>query len=331
MTQISIIVPLYNRMDIFPRALASIFNQDLDPSEYEVIVVDDCSSDHAREYVNSISDKYTNLVYVYHTKNLGLSAARNSGIKLVSSDLMLFLDADMVIPRNFLNCHINAHRSHVGEKVAIISNVVYPQHYIGSSNFAKFIQSRELGSRPLFDRLDLDYNNLPSRCFAGGASSVALNVIKEVGLFNEAFRTYGGEDEEFGWRLQKAGSRIMLCRDAISYHHDTLSLDRFKMKLIETCSGNYRKIIKENIEQFSGGRILMLLPVNWSEDTLYIIFTKLALRCVLNSSVTSALEYILRRTDSYSLFYSKTICRLVCAGWMSAALRCPKPNSPSVW
>lgn len=89
MQMISIVIPLYNKELYIKRALTSIFSQTVD--DYEIIVVDDGSTDNGPELVTQINDPRVRLI---HQKNAGVSAARNRGIDDAKGDLIAFLDAD---------------------------------------------------------------------------------------------------------------------------------------------------------------------------------------------------------------------------------------------
>lgn len=328
---ISVIVPLYNRMDIFPKTLGALFSQNIPRSQYEVIVVDDASIDFAEQYIASVASNYPTLTYIRHDNNKGLSAARNSGIERVNGGVIIFLDADMVVDENFLSLHMSAHARSHDEDLAVVSNVIYPDECIGNSNFARFIQSLELGSRSISERKSINYDDLPSRCFAGGASSVRSDIVKKIGGFDTKFKMYGGEDEEFGWRLKRAGTRITVCEEAIAYHHDNMSMDRYKNKLIETGRGSYKIIINSNVDQFEGSKVNHLLPIDLSKDSFKVIAKKIVLKMVISTIVTTVLEFYAKTTDEYPVFYSHTLYRLLCAGWLARALRMAPIDRSIVW
>lgn len=86
---ISIIIPLYNKEPIIEQSLQSVLSQDYD--DFEVIVVNDGSTDRSAEIVRQINDPHTTLI---EQENGGPSKARNTGVKHANGDWILFLDAD---------------------------------------------------------------------------------------------------------------------------------------------------------------------------------------------------------------------------------------------
>jgi glycosyltransferase involved in cell wall biosynthesis len=86
---VSVVIPLYNKEPYIKRAIDSVLAQTV--NNFELIVVDDGSTDMSANVVKSISDKRIRLI---QQKNLGVSAARNRGIEESNADLIAFLDAD---------------------------------------------------------------------------------------------------------------------------------------------------------------------------------------------------------------------------------------------
>ena len=94
----SIIIPLYNKEDYVLKTLESVFNQTY--TNYEVIVVNDCSTDNSAELIKSLKDSRVKLLA--HKENLGLSATRNTGIAAATHEYIAFLDADDCWKKTFL-------------------------------------------------------------------------------------------------------------------------------------------------------------------------------------------------------------------------------------
>lgn len=97
--KLSIIVPAYNVERYLTRCLDSLLNQDLPTDEYEVIVVNDGSTDGTAE----VLDRYGHAVKVFSTANKGVSEARNYGVRQASGKYFLFVDADDWIKENTLS------------------------------------------------------------------------------------------------------------------------------------------------------------------------------------------------------------------------------------
>lgn len=100
MTKISIIVPVYNVDTYLDNCIKSIVSQDF--SEYEVILVDDGSTDQSGEICDKYARNYSQ-VKVIHQDNKGLGGARNTGIDAACGEYLLFVDSDDSIKENMLS------------------------------------------------------------------------------------------------------------------------------------------------------------------------------------------------------------------------------------
>jgi len=87
---VSVIIPTYNRAKFLPRAVNSVLNQTF--KDFELIIVDDASTDNTEEVVKTFKD--SRIKYVKHRINKGGAAARNTGIKTSRGEYVAFLDDD---------------------------------------------------------------------------------------------------------------------------------------------------------------------------------------------------------------------------------------------
>ena len=88
--KVSLIITTYNRARLLPRAVNSVFDQTYE--DYELIIVDDCSTDSTPEVVQSFTD--SRIRSVRHDENVGLPGSRNTGIRLARGEYVAFLDDD---------------------------------------------------------------------------------------------------------------------------------------------------------------------------------------------------------------------------------------------
>lgn len=90
MPQVSVVLPVHNRADVLPRAIESVLGQEL--SDFELIVVDDGSTDDSARIAESFGDERVRVVRL--GQNRGGNVARNAGIRAAQSPLIAFLDSD---------------------------------------------------------------------------------------------------------------------------------------------------------------------------------------------------------------------------------------------
>ena len=96
---LSIIIPVYKVERYIKATLQSVFNQNIDTTSYEVIVINDGTPDDSMSIVTEFSKKYENL-FIISQANQGLSCARNAGLKRAKGDYVWFVDSDDTIVDN---------------------------------------------------------------------------------------------------------------------------------------------------------------------------------------------------------------------------------------
>lgn len=107
--KISIIIPVYNSAATIEHCVASIFKQDF--YDFEVLLIDDGSTDQSGMICEGIVQEYTKKKYsvrVIHQENKGLSGARNTGIQLAQGDYLCFIDSDDSVEPNYLSCLLDS-------------------------------------------------------------------------------------------------------------------------------------------------------------------------------------------------------------------------------
>ncbi len=91
---LSIIIPVYNAASCIKRCLDSIWAQGMNESEYEVICVNDCSTDNTLEVLEEIQKSHPNMKVVSNDANLRAGGSRNHGVRLAGGEYICFIDAD---------------------------------------------------------------------------------------------------------------------------------------------------------------------------------------------------------------------------------------------
>lgn len=91
---ISFIVPVYNVERYLSTCLDSILNQGLDKDDFEIILVEDCSTDGSLQICKDYSCKYENIILIENDKNIGLGLTRNKGMAYAKGEYVHFVDSD---------------------------------------------------------------------------------------------------------------------------------------------------------------------------------------------------------------------------------------------
>lgn len=196
MIEISVVLCSYNRIDSLEKVLLSLTDQTLPPDQFEVVVVDDGSTDGTSERVKALDVPYK--LVLCTQANAGLATARNTGIMAAQGWVVLFIDDDVLADRRLLAEHL---RSHFKHKMCVVNGWV------------NHVQTPERPRKRRFTMADIS-----TSFFWTSNVSVKREHLLAVGLFDEQFKEYGWEDQELGLRLMALGLKARNNYKAIGYH-----------------------------------------------------------------------------------------------------------------
>ncbi len=327
---VSVVIPTFNRRETLARTLECAFRQSAASGTYEVIVVDDCSADDTLAYLEGMASRVPNLVYIHNEKNKGRVVTRNEGIRAARGELVVLLDDDNVPGETFVEAHREFHSRWGETHVVVMGNVQYAPESIRGSNFGRYLQSRYIGGRSPKEKARLDYDDLPPRCLGAGNCSIRREDLLMVGLFDENFRHYGGEDEDLGYRLSLRGLRMIFGENARTLHWDEVTLRRYKEKLIETARLGLRVMVNKIPDYVEGTQVRFLLPVDWKKDSPRRLAAKLGIRAIANPLTTFFLERWARFSDRLGWAYLPLLYRFLTAAWVMRGYESTDTGSPMV-
>jgi validoxylamine A glucosyltransferase len=236
--RLSVVVPTYNRAELLTYSLRALVEQTLAPDDFEVVVVDDGSSDRTREVIAEFQSKL-NLSYLFLERNveevaqLGhcVSRVRNRGAELATAPILVFMDTGLVPGTEFLEAHLTAHAEADKRTQRVVLGYAYgTEKLIPFPDLDELLRTRTpeevrsvIGDGPVgldIRHFDFDRPADEVRTMAGGwAIAWSLNfslpaaLYRQVGGHDEGMRGWGIEDLEFAFRLGRAGE-IVLSRAA---------------------------------------------------------------------------------------------------------------------
>ncbi len=205
---LSIVVPTYNRRRLLNRTLPSLLAQEGFEGEYEVIVVVDGSTDGTLAMLNRT--EWGRRLRVVSQSNRGLAAARNRGAIAARSEILLFLDDDMVASPDLAAIHLEKH-GNASQKVVL-----------GALGLAEGVRRSFLKegvaawSRDLERRLSQPGYRARFDDWSFGHASIGRTLFLGLGGFDETFVSYGNEDYDLGWRLTHRGVEIQFAPRAVA-------------------------------------------------------------------------------------------------------------------
>ena len=209
MLKVSVVIPTLDRADMVAATIDCIEQQTISRTEYEVLVIDNNSSDHTQAVLAEKAATYPNIRLFTQLKR-GAAATRNVGIREAKGEIVLFIDDDILAEPNLIETHLSAHRLH--PKSSVIGAVVSPW----DESTVPFL--RYLRDRAIFNPYSIACGPMDFSYYHTGNVSSPRKLLLEVGGFNEEFFFYGMEDIELGYRLERAGSRMVYSPEAKAVH-----------------------------------------------------------------------------------------------------------------
>ncbi len=205
MVEVSVVVPTYNRADVLPRAIDSVLNQTY--SDFELIIVDDGSTDNTRELIYGYKD--SRIKYIPLEENRGVSVARNIGVESACGDYVLFVDSDDELLENAIEVLVEKLKNE-------------PSKCVGAHPSRKRVKHDSIiVFRPKKGRID--YGDVVNRNILGGIGGCIFR--KEVFgylYFDEKIKY--GEDVDFYLRLLSKNGFYIVGIGSVLYiyykHHD---------------------------------------------------------------------------------------------------------------
>jgi len=185
----TVIIPLYNKEKFVENTLKSILNQTF--TDYEVLVVNDCSTDESVEIIKPYLSESIKLLE--HSVNKGLSASRNTGIKKANANYITFLDADDLWKPTFLETIYQLITDFPEAKIFGANyEEVYSNKIVSPTNFSNVIESK--GSQII----DFFKYNLGQGIYNHGSVCFHKSVYEKAGLYDETIDF--SEDIDFNIR-----------------------------------------------------------------------------------------------------------------------------------
>ncbi|MBQ7568652.1 glycosyltransferase family 2 protein [bacterium] len=187
----------HNRCQTLKKVMESLIDQTFDPSRFELVLVDDGSTDGTEAMVRSLEVPY-HITYCKHTRNQGLSTARNTGLKAAQGKVILIIDDDVIADPHLLEEHWKTQQKY--DKCVC-------------NGWVNHVTKPERPAAPKFTMADIS-----TSFFWTSNVSLKRRDIFEAGLFDEDIKEYGWDDQEMGLRLMAIGVKKHNNYKAIGFH-----------------------------------------------------------------------------------------------------------------
>jgi glycosyltransferase involved in cell wall biosynthesis len=271
MPKVSVIIPTYNRARLLERAIRSVLNQTY--QDFEIIVVDDVSTDSTKEVVESFNDE--RIRYIQHEKNRGEAAARNTGIKSASGKYIASHDSDDEwLPEK------------LGRQVRILENsprevgVIYTGFWRIKGNGKIYIPPSEVTKR----EGDIHKELLKGNFVGTPTTLIKRECFKTVGMFDE--RLFHLVDWEMWIRISKCYEFKYVDEPLVNVFYTLDSVSTKQDAFIEALE----LILEKHYKEFAKSKRLLAKHQYWTGSLL-----------CKSGKVVQGRGYVLKAVKSYPL------------------------------
>jgi glycosyltransferase involved in cell wall biosynthesis len=315
--KISVIIPTYNRKKSLEMVLDSLEKQTLPQDQFEVIVVDDGSTDDT----NSIKNLHTPFSLKYlRNNNQGAAFARNHGANIAQGKILLFLDDDIYITQGYLQILTEADQNY--PRSIIIGRLAsYPREGLSTFHSIYLSNSGTIRSEPacIFEEIKF------TECLSG-MLGVERQHFFEIGAFQDLAKDgrVAWGDVDFGFRASKLGFKFIRCNTVIGYHDD------FSIQNLQTCAKRWNRTSQDAVKLFLAYPEMEILPmfrdkipINWKQDNISLILKK-SLRTLASTSLfVFGLEYCSKYLEKQKKYHRLLvpIYRFVISGYIYKGFR----------
>lgn len=233
----SIVILTYNKLEYNKLCIESIRDY-TEPGSYEIIVIDNHSTDGTLEWLQAQSD----VILIANSENLGFPAGCNQGIKAACGDSVLLLNNDTIVTPHWLanlrRCLFSAEDiGAVGAVTNSCSNFQSsPCEYASITEMINFAQQRNHLKPELWE---------PRTRLVGYCMLIKTEIINKIGLLEEAFSPGNYEDDDYCLRIRNAGYRLILCWDTFIHHFGSISFGEQAARYNSLLETNKQKFIEK--------------------------------------------------------------------------------------
>lgn len=219
-SSISIIIPCYNEEKFIGKCLDSIIAQDYPKENLEILVIDGMSDDRTREILEKYENKYSFVKVLDNPKKI-IPIALNIGIKQAKGEIIVRMDTNAVYEKSYLSKCIKYLKKYNADNVGGVIKTL-PQKNTIFAKAITFALSHPFGVGGSHFRAGSKKPRWVDTVYGG---CFKKEIFKKIGFFNENLAR--SQDMEFNLRLKKAGGKILLVPDIISYYYPSSTLTDF--------------------------------------------------------------------------------------------------------
>lgn len=320
-TLTSIVILSYNTLDMLKMCIESIKGF-TEPSEYEIIVVENASSDGSAEWLKEQKD----IRCIFNSENMGFPKGCNQGMKIAKGDDILLLNSDIIVtPRWLEQLKTALYSDKKNGAVSCLANKCSNLQqlnvtYDGIDELLVFAENYNHSNSQKW----IPYMTLVGFCFL-----FKREVYEKIGDLDEEFSPGNYEDDDYSFRIRKEGYRLLMCADTFIHHFGSGSFIKKRTAEEEKAHGekynallernrkyfcnkwhvpiNYKKVSMpvEDIVKYASNNEHVLIVGNYCMQDiskLFILNNNLKIDYLTDNEIENQLIH-----GDYKLFYNKSI------------------------
>lgn len=217
---LSVIICTYNREKYIYNVLKSLAENTLSPSQYEIVLVDNNCTDNTRGECDRLVQDFPEVTLRYFLEtNQGLSHARNRGIKESKGEILVYVDDDALVNKEYLQTYADFFKQH--SEIDAAGGPIIPKYETEEPDWmSHFTKALITGYKYLGDKVkEFPKNDYPG----GGNAAYRASVFEKVGLFNvelgrKGDSLVGAEEKDIFDKMTSLEMRFYYLPMAILYH-----------------------------------------------------------------------------------------------------------------
>lgn len=281
---LSVLIPTFDRADKLRACLARLEQQTLPPHCFEVIVVDDGSSDGTADFLHDYATRSSLALRSFRQDNAGPATARNRALREAKGEIVLYIGDDILLEPDALQHHAAWHRAHPEAHKAMVGRVDWAKN-VKRDAFLRWLDTTNLQ----FDFANAEHGE--SRGYGGFYTSnlsLKRSFHLEHGLFDEDFRHAIWEDIELGFRLCERGLDIVYNSYARAAHDEVVTLERFTRR--QELVGFYTELVLRKNPELLERSESTLDAVRRARDVLAVASSATSASATPNDDYAAVLE-----------------------------------------
>lgn len=244
---VSFVIPTHNRTSMLMTSLRALSRECQGSVPFEVIVVDDGSTDSTARDVEALRRELSMPVELLQQSSCGPAVARNRGVEAAQSELIVFLGDDIIVQPGYVSALCEEYERLCGVSHGVLGHTSYSNDSIPTP-FGRWLDAKS--SLQFAYHLARVGDPLDFRLFYTSNVLVPRAALIEAGAFNPAFKYAAYEDTELSYRLSRNGFELYYCPAARALHVHPVSVPAFTARTRMTAHGMV-DLARENPELFA--------------------------------------------------------------------------------